>query len=76
VIDDLAWQQDAPCGQTDLEAFFPGKGGSVREAKRVCASCDVKERCLEYAMKNDERFGVWGGLSERDRRKLRRERAA
>ena len=69
----LSWQRDALCAQTDPVAFFPEKGGSTREAKGVCASCDVRAQCLEYALMNDERFGIWGGLSERERRRLRRE---
>ena len=68
----LAWQADAVCAQTDPEAFFPEKGGSTRDAKRICAGCDVKAQCLDYAIKNDERFGIWGGLSERERRKLKK----
>lgn len=67
-----AWQADALCAQTDPEAFFPEKGGSTREAKRVCQSCTVRTECLEYALAHDERFGIWGGLSERERRKLKR----
>ena len=62
-IEPLSWHERALCAQTDPEAFFPEKGGSTREAKRVCASCDVKAECLEYALANDERFGIWGGLS-------------
>ena len=69
----LSWQADALCAQTDPEAFFPEKGGSTREAKRICEGCEVRSECLEYALENDERFGIWGGLSERERRKLRRE---
>jgi WhiB family redox-sensing transcriptional regulator len=68
----LAWQTDALCAQTDPEAFFPEKGGSTRDAKRICTSCEVRSQCLEYALANDERFGIWGGLSERERRKLRK----
>lgn len=68
----LGWQTDALCAQTDPEAFFPEKGGSTRDAKRICGSCDVRGECLEYALQNDERFGIWGGLSERERRKLKR----
>lgn len=67
-----SWQEKALCAQTDPEAFFPEKGGSTREAKRVCLSCEVKAECLEYALANDERFGIWGGLSERERRKLKK----
>lgn len=68
----LAWQEDALCAQTDPEAFFPEKGGSARDAKRVCLSCPVRAQCLEYALRHDERFGIWGGLSERERRTLKR----
>jgi WhiB family redox-sensing transcriptional regulator len=68
----LAWQDKALCAQTDPEAFFPEKGGSTREAKRICVSCEVKQECLEYALMQDERFGIWGGLSERERRRLKR----
>lgn len=68
----LGWQEQALCAQTDPEAFFPEKGGSTREAKRVCGTCEVRSECLEYALSNDERFGIWGGLSERERRKLKK----
>jgi WhiB family redox-sensing transcriptional regulator len=68
----LAWQSDSLCAQTDPEAFFPEKGGSTRDAKKICSSCEVRNQCLEYALLNDERFGIWGGLSERERRKLRK----
>ena len=71
----LEWQQRALCAQTDPEAFFPEKGGSTREAKRVCSSCDVAAKCLDYALANDERFGIWGGYSERERRRLKQRRA-
>ncbi|WP_313770441.1 WhiB family transcriptional regulator [Corynebacterium anserum] len=66
------WQEQALCAQTDPEAFFPEKGGSTREAKRICQACGVRDECLEYALANDERFGIWGGLSERERRKLKK----
>ena len=69
---DQDWQERALCAQTDPEAFFPEKGGSTREAKRICAGCEVRAECLEYALAQDERFGIWGGLSERERRRLRR----
>jgi WhiB family redox-sensing transcriptional regulator len=72
--DGLGWQERALCAQTDPEAFFPEKGGSTREAKKVCKVCEVRPECLEYALDNDERFGIWGGVSERDRRDLKRER--
>jgi WhiB family redox-sensing transcriptional regulator len=70
---ELWWQERALCAQTDPEAFFPEKGGSTREAKKVCLGCDVRGNCLEYALAHDERFGIWGGLSERERRRLKKE---
>jgi WhiB family redox-sensing transcriptional regulator len=72
---ELAWQERALCAQTDPEAFFPEKGGSTREAKRICVGCEVKAECLTYALAHDERFGIWGGLSERERRRLKRRTA-
>ena len=66
------WQDRALCAQTDPEAFFPEKGGSTREAKKICLGCEVRHECLDYALEHDERFGIWGGLSERERRRLKR----
>lgn len=70
--DEQDWQERALCAQTDPEAFFPEKGGSTREAKRICSGCEVRAECLEFALAHDERFGIWGGLSERERRRLKR----
>jgi WhiB family transcriptional regulator, redox-sensing transcriptional regulator len=72
---DLAWQDSALCAETDPEAFFPEKGGSTRAAKRVCMNCEVRDECLGYAQANGISFGIWGGLSERERRRLRRQAA-
>ena len=69
---ELSWQERALCAQTDPESFFPEKGGSTREAKKVCTGCEVRAECLEYALAHDERFGIWGGLSERERRRLKK----
>ncbi len=66
------WQERALCAQTDPESFFPEKGGSTREAKKICTGCEVRSECLEYALGHDERFGIWGGLSERERRRLKK----
>jgi WhiB family redox-sensing transcriptional regulator len=68
-----SWQDRALCAETDPESFFPEKGGSTREAKRVCLGCEVRSECLEYALANDERFGMGGGMSARARRRLRRQ---
>ncbi|WP_328767288.1 WhiB family transcriptional regulator [Streptomyces sp. NBC_00286] len=69
---DLSWQEQALCAQTGADFFFPEPGSSVREAKRICALCEMRPACLQYALANDERFGVWGGLSEKERLSLRR----
>jgi WhiB family transcriptional regulator, redox-sensing transcriptional regulator len=66
------WQDRALCAQTDPEAFYPDKGGSTREAKNVCRACEVRAECLEYALANGERWGIWGGFSERERRRMAR----
>ena len=69
------WQQYAACvncaGEVD---FFPARGESVRDAKAVCAVCPVKRECLDFALRLKVAHGVWGGLSERERRTLRRDR--
>lgn len=72
---DETWQDDAICAQTDPEAFFPEKGGSTREAKKICLGCPVRLECLQFALDHHERFGIWGGLSERERRRLKRGQA-
>jgi WhiB family redox-sensing transcriptional regulator len=72
---DRAWQDQANCLGVDPDLFFPERGASTREAKEVCRGCVVRGECLEYALANGEKFGIWGGLSERERRRLRRQRA-
>jgi WhiB family redox-sensing transcriptional regulator len=69
------WQAQANCMGVDPDLFFPERGGSTREAKEVCRGCVVREDCLEYALANGEKFGIWGGMSERERRRVRRARA-
>lgn len=73
---ELGWQQDAACLGMNPELFFPGRGdtGTLNEAKRVCRECPVQEQCLEYSFRHHELWGVWGGTSERERRRLRRQR--
>lgn len=66
------WAGEALCAQTDPEIFFPDKGGSNRDAKAVCSRCPVTSKCFDYALANNEAYGIWGGMSEFDRRKLRR----
>ncbi|THA82767.1 WhiB family transcriptional regulator [Streptomyces sp. A0592] len=66
----LDWQAVGLCAQTDPEEFYPDKGGSVRLAKKVCGACEVRAECLDYALANNERYGIWGGTSERERRRI------
>ena len=73
--DDQSWQLSANCLGVDPDLFFPERGASTREAKEVCRGCIVREECLEYALRNGEKFGIWGGMSERERRRIRRQRA-
>lgn len=69
------WQDSALCAQSDPEAWFPEKGGSTKEAKAICWRCPVLAQCREFILRpeNDDvaRFGIWAGLSERDRRRLK-----
>lgn len=70
---------DALCarkGEANPDAFFPKKGDSGREAKKVCARCLVSDECAQYALDRDERHGIWGGLTERERRRLKKRPAA
>ncbi|MDG5773919.1 WhiB family transcriptional regulator [Mycolicibacterium fortuitum] len=66
------WADLAVCKETDPEAFYVEKGGNTKPAKDTCARCPVTAECLEYALAHDERHGVWGGLTERQRRELKR----
>lgn len=72
--EDQRWQRSANCLGVDPDLFFPERGASTKEAKAVCSRCEVKAECLEFAITNAEKFGIWGGLSERERRRIRRER--
>lgn len=74
-LEQPTWQRYANCMGVDPDLFFPERGASTREAKEVCRGCVVREDCLEYALANSEKFGIWGGLSERERRRIRRHRA-
>src|SRR5687767_4591368 len=69
------WQEYANCLGVVPDLFFPERGASTKEAKEVCRGCVVRDECLEYALSNGEKFGIWGGMSERERRRIRRARA-
>lgn len=74
--DPLAWQADALCAQTDPELFTPEKkgDGNSRAAKKICARCEMRAQCLAYALATGQ-AGTWGGTTERERRKMRRNAA-
>jgi len=63
-----AWMAAAVCAGVDPEVFFPEDADSTREAKAVCARCPVRAACVAYALATGERFGIWGGLNEAERR--------
>lgn len=73
-LEELHWQESALCAQTDPDVFFPEKGGSTAPATSICTRCEVRADCLEYAISNDIRHGIWGGMSDNDRRRISRER--
>lgn len=73
--EEMVWQNYANCLGVDPDLFFPERGASTREAKEVCRGCVVQDECLEFALSNGEKFGIWGGKSERERRRVRRQRA-
>jgi WhiB family redox-sensing transcriptional regulator len=64
------WQDLALCQEVDPELFFP-EGGDVGAAKRICMACEVRRECLDYALDHQEKWGIWGGKSERQRRMMR-----
>ena len=71
---DRRWQERANCLGVDPDLFFPERGASTKEAKGVCGGCEVRTECLEYALLNRIEHGVWGGASERERRRILRRR--
>ena len=75
VLDGTSWMLEGLCAQVGGDSWFPEKGGSTQEAKRICMSCPVRIECLEDALARNERFGIAGGKSERERRKIAQDRA-
>lgn len=68
----MDWLDQAVCGQTDPEAFFPEQGGSNAAARRTCMECDVRVQCLEWAIEMGEENGIWGGMTKDERREYAR----
>jgi WhiB family redox-sensing transcriptional regulator len=70
------WQERGLCAQTDPDAFYPELGKPSAPAKRICRNCEVQQQCLEFALANNEEFGIWGGTTERERRALKKKATA
>ncbi|MCA9308743.1 WhiB family transcriptional regulator [Candidatus Saccharibacteria bacterium] len=71
----IDWRDKGLCSGSDQRMFFPERGESALPAKKVCYGCEFREPCAEVAIERGEKFGVWGGLSERERRRIRSQRA-
>lgn len=69
----MTWQTHAACYGMDPDLFFPTKGEGAREARLTCAACPVRQPCLQFALDNNEKYGIWGGLATKERRRLRRQ---
>lgn len=74
MVAEMKWADRALCADADRDTFFPEKGASSAPAKRICMACPVRAECAEWGVSHVEAYGIWGGLSERERRKVRRER--
>ena len=70
----LTWRNRAACRGVDPDVYYPVSEEDAGVAKAICAECPVRETCLEYALANRERDGVWGGATERERRRMIRQR--
>lgn len=70
------WREDALCRQTDPELFMPDKGGTTAPAKRICLACPVRRACLDYAVDSRQRWGIWGGVGQKELRRLINARTA
>ena len=71
---ELSWMQDGECRNYPPAAFFPSDGVGVDKARKICAECPVKSECLEHALEHRIEHGVWGGCSERERRRILKRR--
>ena len=71
---DAAWMESGKCREVDPDIFFPSDGVGVIRAQKICGACPAQAQCLEYALENHIDHGVWGGRSERERRRILRAR--
>jgi WhiB family redox-sensing transcriptional regulator len=72
-LGDQSWRDQAACKGSNVDEWFPGRGEPTAAQKAICGGCPVREACLEYALAAHQRTGIWGGLSERERRLLKRQ---
>lgn len=72
--EEIDWRNEGSCVGIGPELFFPEKGQPTTVAKEICKDCVVRIECHQFAVENDERFGIWGGIGEQERRRLRRQR--
>jgi WhiB family redox-sensing transcriptional regulator len=68
--EDYSWQADASCRGVDADLFFPGTEDEAMPAKAICNTCPVRLACLAFSLERNERFGIWGGLTEKERARL------
>lgn len=73
-VPETAWQRGGACLGSDLSVFYPEDQAGSEVAKAICLGCPVRAVCLEYALRMREKFGVWGGTSERERRRIAKAR--
>jgi WhiB family redox-sensing transcriptional regulator len=73
-VSELDWMDDGNCVGVEPDIFFPGRGEVATAAKELCRECPVRVTCLEFALAHGEKWGIWGGKSERERRRIRKER--
>ena len=73
-IESVPWMDQAACADTGPDLFFPERGRSTQPAKNICTTCPVRTECRDYALDHGIKFGIWGGMSERERRTIRRQR--
>lgn len=73
-VESEEWRKDASCKEYPPVVFFPSDGVGVEAARKICAFCTVKTACLEFALENSIDHGVWGGTSERERRRIQKRR--
>lgn len=70
----MAWSAYGSCASVDPDLFFPEPGADTSAARAICRDCPVRRMCLDHALETNQKFGIWGGMTENQRRRLRRDR--